>query len=127
MTADDAVAGAIGFLRERGVALGLENRLHHHEIPLPDEALALLAEYPPELVGYWHDVGHAEVQARLGYVDKRVWLMALGALPPFSPLTWRIWDTMRSTGPPGTNWVSRKHIREIPNSVGIMSRRRRRR
>jgi sugar phosphate isomerase/epimerase len=28
-------------------------------------------------VGYWHDVGHAEVQWRLGYVDKRAWLDAL--------------------------------------------------
>jgi sugar phosphate isomerase/epimerase len=63
---------------ERGVAIGLENRYHHHEIPLVDEAVALLAEYPPQLVGYWHDVGHAEVQARLGYVDKLAWLDALG-------------------------------------------------
>ena len=31
-----------------------------------------------DLVGYWHDVGHAEVQWRLGYVDKRDWLDALG-------------------------------------------------
>jgi sugar phosphate isomerase/epimerase len=64
--------------RDRGVAIGLENRLHHHEIPLPEEGLALLADYPADLVGYWHDVGHAEVQARLGYVDKRAWLDALG-------------------------------------------------
>jgi sugar phosphate isomerase/epimerase len=57
-----------------GIAIGLENRLHHHEIPLPDEAAALVAEYAPEEAGYWHDVGHAEVQARLGLVDKRRWL-----------------------------------------------------
>ncbi|MDZ4277695.1 MAG: hypothetical protein U1B78_01005, partial [Dehalococcoidia bacterium] len=50
-----------------------------------DEALAFVADYPPDLVGhrpavvgYWHDVGHAEVQARLGYVDKRAWLDMLG-------------------------------------------------
>ncbi|MCI0777301.1 MAG: hypothetical protein J4N95_03905, partial [Chloroflexi bacterium] len=48
--------------------------LHYHEFPLPQEALELCADYPVELVGYWHDVGHAEVQARLGYVDKRAWL-----------------------------------------------------
>lgn len=64
--------------RERGVAIGLENRFHHHEIPLADEALALLADYPADLAGYWHDVGHAEVQARLGYVDKLSWLDTLG-------------------------------------------------
>lgn len=64
--------------QEAGVTLGLECRLHYHEIPLPDEAATLLAPYPPEVAGYWHDVGHAEVQARLGYVDKRAWLDALG-------------------------------------------------
>ena len=64
--------------RERGVAVGLENRLHHHEFPLAGEAAALLADYPPQLAGYWHDVGHAEVQARLGYVEKTAWLDTLG-------------------------------------------------
>ena len=62
----------------RGVALGLENRYHYHEIPMLDEALALLAGYPPDLAGYWHDVGHAEVLSRLGFIDKRAWLDVLG-------------------------------------------------
>jgi sugar phosphate isomerase/epimerase len=57
-----------------GIALGLENRLHYHEIPQPDEAAELLADYDSRVAGYWHDVGHAEVQARLGLVDKRLWL-----------------------------------------------------
>jgi sugar phosphate isomerase/epimerase len=76
--ARETLAELAAYARERGVAIGLENRLHHHEIPLPEEALELLAGYPADLVGYWHDVGHAEVQARLGYVDKRAWLDALG-------------------------------------------------
>jgi sugar phosphate isomerase/epimerase len=62
-----------------GVGLGIENRLHYHEIPLPAEGAWLFADFAPELVGYWHDVGHAEVQARLGYVDKRLWLDTNGA------------------------------------------------
>jgi len=62
-----------------GVALGLENRLHYHEIPQPDEAAALLADYAPDVAGYWHDVGHAEVQWRLGLRDKRAWLDTNGA------------------------------------------------
>ncbi len=72
--AQEALAELATYARERGVAIGLENRLHHHEFPLAEEAATLLADYPPDLIGYWHDVGHAEVQARLGYVDKRVWL-----------------------------------------------------
>jgi sugar phosphate isomerase/epimerase len=61
------------------VALGIENRLHYHEIPQPDEGAALFADYAPEMVGYWHDVGHAEVQWRLGLVDKHRWLDTNGA------------------------------------------------
>lgn len=63
----------------RGIAIGIENRLHYHEIPQPDEAATLLAEYPTSVAGYWHDVGHAEVQWRLGLVDKRRWLDVNGA------------------------------------------------
>jgi sugar phosphate isomerase/epimerase len=51
------------------VIIGLENRLHFHEIPNAHETLALLAEYSAENAGYWHDTGHAEVQARLGLID----------------------------------------------------------
>ena len=75
--ARSTLAELVAYAREREVALGLENRLHYHEIPLPEEGLALLADYPADRVGYWHDVGHAEVQWRLGYVDKRAWLDTL--------------------------------------------------
>lgn len=64
----------VAYAEPRGIALGLENRLHYHEIPQPEEAAVLLEGYAPAIAGYWHDVGHAEVQARLGLVDKRRWL-----------------------------------------------------
>jgi sugar phosphate isomerase/epimerase len=63
----------------RGVALGLESRLHYNEIPHPQEALALVADLPNEVAGYWHDVGHCEVQARLGMIDRSAWFPALTA------------------------------------------------
>ena len=75
--AGESLAVLAAYAKERGVAIGLENRLHYHEFPLPHEALELCSDYPADLVGYWHDVGHAEVQARLGYVDKRAWLDTL--------------------------------------------------
>ncbi len=62
----------------RGVTIGLECRLHYHEIPLPQEAASLLAPYPPEIAGYLHDVGHAEVLHRLGLVDRGTWFDLLG-------------------------------------------------
>ncbi|MBI2760040.1 MAG: hypothetical protein HYX51_01275, partial [Chloroflexi bacterium] len=55
----------------------LENRLHFHEIPSADETATLLADFAPDQVGYWHDVGHAEVQARLGLIDTRAALQGL--------------------------------------------------
>ncbi|MGB6837206.1 MAG: sugar phosphate isomerase/epimerase [Dehalococcoidia bacterium] len=61
----------------QGVALGIENRYHLHEIPLLEETPDLLAEHPADVVGYWHDVGHAEVLHRLGLADARAWLPAL--------------------------------------------------
>jgi len=61
-----------------GVAIGLEDRIHFHEFPNVDEAAELLVGYPPELVGYWHDVGHAEVLDRLGLGEKYRWLKELG-------------------------------------------------
>jgi sugar phosphate isomerase/epimerase len=67
------------YASEREISIGLENRLHYHEIPQPDEAAILLADYAPAVAGYWHDVGHAEVQWRLGLVDKRRWLDVNGA------------------------------------------------
>jgi sugar phosphate isomerase/epimerase len=64
---------------DAGIAIGIENRLHYHEIPQPAECRALLEDLAPEVAGYWHDVGHAEVQWRLGLVDKRLWLDTNGA------------------------------------------------
>ena len=62
----------------KDVALGLECRLQYHQIPLPEEAAALLAPYPPETAGYWHDAGHAEVLHRLGLVERNAWFDLLG-------------------------------------------------
>jgi sugar phosphate isomerase/epimerase len=68
------LAELVGYAQERGIAIGIENRLHYHEIPQPEEAAWLLGDYGNDVAGYWHDVGHAEVQWRLGLVDKLAWL-----------------------------------------------------
>jgi len=71
----EALAGYAG---RAGVAIGLENRLHYHEIPRYDEVAELLLPYPADVAGYWHDVGHAEVLHRLGLVDQHCWLQVNG-------------------------------------------------
>ncbi|MFN8555862.1 MAG: sugar phosphate isomerase/epimerase [Dehalococcoidia bacterium] len=74
-----SMADLVADAAPRGVAIGLENRLHFHEVPSADETAALLADYALDQAGYWHDVGHAEVQHRLGLIDAPA---ALGLLAP---------------------------------------------
>ena len=57
-----------------GVRLGLENRYHYHEIPLPDELDELLNMGCGDVVGYWHDVGHAQALESLGFGTHEEWL-----------------------------------------------------
>ena len=61
-----------------GVRLGLENRCHYHEIPLPDELEDLLSLGPGGVVGYWYDVGHAQVLETLGLGTHEEWLRRFG-------------------------------------------------
>ncbi len=71
----------VEFAAPHGIALGLESRLHYHEIPHPEEAVYLVSDFSNEVAGYWHDVGHCEVQARLGMIDRDSWF------PRLTPLT----------------------------------------
>jgi hypothetical protein len=57
-----------------GIAIGVETRFHYHEIPHPREFEVILEGVAPEQAGYWHDVGHAEVLHRLGFIDRHAWL-----------------------------------------------------
>lgn len=58
----------------KGVRLALENRFHYFEIPLPDELEDLLGLGCGEVIGYWHDVGHAQVVENLGLGAHEEWL-----------------------------------------------------
>lgn len=64
--------------RASGVQLALENRVHYHEIPSIEEMLDILCEFTPDVMGYWHDVGHAELLARIRFTPHEDWFMALG-------------------------------------------------
>lgn len=73
-----SLAELVAYATPRGVALGLENRLHYWELPSPEEAADLLAGYAPSEAGHWHDVGHAEVWSRLGLTPHARWFELLG-------------------------------------------------
>jgi sugar phosphate isomerase/epimerase len=57
-----------------GIRLGLENRYHYHEIPLPDELEMLLGLGDAGVMSYWHDVGHAQALENLGFFSHQEWL-----------------------------------------------------
>jgi sugar phosphate isomerase/epimerase len=58
---------------ERGIHLGLENRYHYFEIPLPDELDELL-NLGFKNVGFWYDVGHAETLDQMRFIAHEEWL-----------------------------------------------------
>jgi sugar phosphate isomerase/epimerase len=56
------------------VRLGLENRYHYLDLPLPDEMEYLLSVAGAEQMGFLYDVGHAQTLEHLGFVSHEEWL-----------------------------------------------------
>jgi len=70
----DCLARIVEYAAERNVRLGLESRQNYEEIPSEREFDDLLAAYPTQTVGYWHDFGHIQTKENLGFVDHACWL-----------------------------------------------------
>jgi sugar phosphate isomerase/epimerase len=49
--------------------LGFEIRQEFEEFPHEEEFPTVLDAFPPEVVGYWHDFGHAQLKEFLGWHD----------------------------------------------------------
>lgn len=56
---------------KNGIKLGFEVRERFEEFPNEEEFDTVLAAFPPETVGYWHDFGHAARKEYLGWSDHR--------------------------------------------------------
>ncbi len=54
---------------ELGIQLGFEIREDFEEFPNEVEFPEVLDTFPPEVVGYWHDFGHAQDKEFLGWHD----------------------------------------------------------
>jgi sugar phosphate isomerase/epimerase len=68
----------VGYAREKGVRLGLENREKFEELPSDSAFGDFLAELGTGApVGYWHDTGHAALKERMGLVQHRLHLETL--------------------------------------------------
>lgn len=65
----DTLRELYGEAKERGLKLGIEIREAVEELPIESDFAALLKEFPEPVVHYWHDTGHAQIKADLGFID----------------------------------------------------------
>jgi sugar phosphate isomerase/epimerase len=56
------------------IRLGLENRYFVQSLPARDEFEQMFDEVAAPNLGYWHDVGHAHILERIGFIDHRAQL-----------------------------------------------------
>lgn len=68
----------LAYAEKVGIRLGLENRYHYIDLPIPDEMDLLLNLAGPEQLGFWYDVGHAQTLDRLGFFPCQEWLQRFG-------------------------------------------------
>ena len=59
-----------------GIKIGFETRYYPIEIPNFEEIGIFLDTFKDQSIGYWHDVGHAEANSRLGITDQMKYLNA---------------------------------------------------
>jgi sugar phosphate isomerase/epimerase len=84
LVAEQNVAAAIQsvvelahYAKGQGIRLGLENRYHYLDIPLPDELDSLLEAAGHGPNGFLYDVGHAQALHNLGFVEHEEWLLRM--------------------------------------------------
>ena len=66
------------YAEERKIALGIETRYSISEFPSLDEIGILLEAVDSPFIGYWHDVGHAQVKENLGLEEHEEYLGRYG-------------------------------------------------
>lgn len=80
----DAVLSSLDVLNreaeKKDVFLGIENRYHFHEIPNFEEMEVILKQFQGGHIVYWHDVGHAAVQEKIGFIGQKDLLEAFSEM-----------------------------------------------
>jgi len=64
-------------LEETHVRLAIENLPMWEAIPTETELERLLQSFSTPLLGYWHDMGHAQIRQNLGFINQARWLERL--------------------------------------------------
>lgn len=63
---------------QQGVVLGIETRSHFEQVPSEKEMLHLLDQYQDcPWIGFWHDFGHVQRKANLGFLNHEELLRAI--------------------------------------------------
>jgi sugar phosphate isomerase/epimerase len=73
-----SLRGLVPYAEATGVRLGLESRQDYRDIPVLDDCAVIFGTFDSPMLGYWHDTGHAQRQANLGYTPHEAWLAQLG-------------------------------------------------
>jgi sugar phosphate isomerase/epimerase len=61
----------------RGLKLGAENREALEELPIESDFQFLFRELASPSLGYWHDIGHAQIKENLGFIRHAMHLESL--------------------------------------------------
>jgi sugar phosphate isomerase/epimerase len=64
--------------KQANLKLGIENRFLLEEIPSEAEFAEIFKRYDPNVVGYWHDTGHAHIRETLGICTQEEMLNLAG-------------------------------------------------
>ena len=75
----DMLRRLIPVAEKYGVLLGIENREALEEIPLENDLELFFREFTSPVVRYWHDTGHAQIKANLGFIHHAMHLESFAA------------------------------------------------
>jgi sugar phosphate isomerase/epimerase len=63
--------------RQAGVRLGIENRIGIETFPSEQEFKRLFNDFGTDVLGYWHDFGHAQIRHHLELLNHREWFIEM--------------------------------------------------
>ena len=63
--------------KQAGIRLGVENRFEIDTFPSEEEFRRLFQDFDAEVLGYWHDFGHAQIRQYLTLSNHREWFIEM--------------------------------------------------